>query len=169
MHITIRHAEPEDEEALHRNSLGERFIWGTLMLPFDSRQKTRAFISSASDATYLLVACIENEVVGSSGLHLQTQPRRRHVASLGMGVRDDYQGRGVGSALMDAMVDLADNWLNLIRLELCVWVDNERAIGLYQKFGFVIEGTHSCYAYRNGRYIDAYAMGRIRPSQTARM
>jgi putative acetyltransferase len=59
-----------------------------------------------------------------------------------MGVRDDWQGKGVGSALMRAALDLADNWLGLRRLELNVHADNERAIALYRKFGFEIEGTH---------------------------
>ena len=36
------------------------------------------------------------------------------------------------------------------------------AIALYRKFGFEIEGTHKAYALRDGRYVDAYAMARIR-------
>jgi putative acetyltransferase len=41
-----------------------------------------------------------------------------------MAVRDDWQGKGVGTALMEAALDLADNWLNLTRIELRVYVDN---------------------------------------------
>ena len=60
-----------------------------------------------------------------------------------MAVRDDWQGKGVGTAMMQAVVDLADKWLNLSRLELEVYTDNEPAMRLYQKFGFTIEGTGS--------------------------
>lgn len=81
-----------------------------------------------------------------------------------MSVRDDWQGRGVGSALMAAVIDLADNWLNLSRLELEVYTDNEPAIALYKKFGFVTEGTHPNFAYRNGEYIGVYAMARLKRS-----
>jgi putative acetyltransferase len=96
---------------------------------------------------------------------MHTLPRRRHAASLGMAVRDDFQGQGVGSALMQAMLNLADNWLNVVRLELVTWTDNEAALALYKKAGFVIEGTHRRYAFRDGQYVDAYALGRIRPGE----
>ena len=79
-----------------------------------------------------------------------------------MAVRDDWQGRGVGTALMVACIDLADNWLNLTRLGLEVYTDNEPAIRLYTKFGFEIEGTLRRIAYRDGHFVDSYAMSRLR-------
>lgn len=85
------------------------------------------------------------------------------MASVGMAVRDDWQGKGVGSALMQAATELADRWLNLTRLELAVYTDNAPAIHLYEKFGFVREGTLRQYAFRDGVFVDAYAMARLRP------
>ena len=84
-----------------------------------------------------------------------------------MSVRDDWHGRGVGTALMAAAIDLADNWLNYRRLELTVYTDNAAALALYRKFGFAIEGTLKDYAFRGGVFIDAYTMARIAPAQTA--
>jgi L-phenylalanine/L-methionine N-acetyltransferase len=78
-------------------------------------------------------------------------------------VRDDRQGKGVGTALMEAALDLADNWLNLARIELTVYVDNAPAIALYEKFGFEVEGTHRRFAFRKGEYVDAYSMARLKP------
>jgi putative acetyltransferase len=63
---------------------------------------------------------------------------------------------------MKAVVELADGWLNVTRLELTVYTDNARAVALYKKFGFVLEGTHKRYALRDGRYVDAHCMARIR-------
>lgn len=63
---------------------------------------------------------------------------------------------------MEAAIDLAENWLNLKRLELTVYSDNSRAIHFYEKFGFVIEGTLRKYAFRAGAYADAHAMARVR-------
>jgi putative acetyltransferase len=83
--------------------------------------------------------------------------------SIGIAVRSDWHGKGVGRALMQALVDLADNWLPVTRLELDVYTDNERAIRLYREFGFEIEGTHRAYALRDGKYVDSHAMARIRP------
>lgn len=65
-----------------------------------------------------------------------------------------WQGKGAGS-VMQAAVDLADRWLNLTWLELEVYTDNEAAVRLYRKFGFVLEGTLSRYAYRDGQFVDA--------------
>jgi putative acetyltransferase len=79
-----------------------------------------------------------------------------------MVVRDDFQGQGVGTALLQAALDLADNWLNLLRLELEVYTDNEPAVRLYTRAGFVIEGTLRQYAYRDGQYADVYAMARFK-------
>jgi putative acetyltransferase len=44
-----------------------------------------------------------------------------------------------------------------------VYTDNEPAVRLYKKFGFEIEGTLKKYAYRDGEYVDVYAMARFRP------
>jgi putative acetyltransferase len=79
-----------------------------------------------------------------------------------MAVHDAYAGRGAGRALMSGLIDLADRWLNYKRLELTVWVDNERAIGLYSSFGFEREGVHRAFAWRDGGYVDAVAMARLR-------
>ena len=76
-------------------------------------------------------------------------------------VRDDWQGNGVGTALMEACLDLADNRLGLTRLDLRVYVDNAQAISLYKKFGFDIEGTHRHFAFRNGEYVEGYSMARL--------
>jgi putative acetyltransferase len=68
----------------------------------------------------------------------------------------------VGTTLMEAAVDLAENWLNIGRIELEVFTDNVAALALYQKFGFVIEGTLRDFAFRDGRYVDSYLMARLR-------
>jgi putative acetyltransferase len=84
-----------------------------------------------------------------------------------MGVHDEWQGKGVGKALMRAGLDLADKWLNLTRLELEVYTDNEPAIRLYEQFGFECEGTLRQHAFRDGSYVDSYMMARLRPSSSA--
>jgi putative acetyltransferase len=50
----------------------------------------------------------------------------------------------------------------LSRLELTLYTDNEPALRLYKKLGFDIEGTHRRYAFRDGAYVDAYTMARVR-------
>jgi putative acetyltransferase len=162
--ITIRRTEPSDYEAVQLIFAGPQVVWGTLQLPFPSAELWRKRLSEPPEGLYSLSACVdENEVVGQLGLHtFPNQPRRRHAGQIGMAVRDDWQGKGVGTALMQAAIDLADNWINLTRLELEVYTDNEPAIRLYKKFGFTIEGTLLGFAYRDGQYVDTYMMARLR-------
>jgi len=161
--VNVRHAEPDDAEAIHRILSGPRATAGTLQMPLQSVEGIRTrFFSETREGLYHLVAYVDEEVVGHLGLETFTRPRRRHVGEIGMAVRDDWQGKGVGTALMEAALDLADNWLNLTRIELSVYTDNAAGIALYKKFGFEIEGTHRRYAFRNGEYVDAYSMARIR-------
>lgn len=161
--IKIRRAEPSDAEAMKKIFEYPNVIRGTLQLPFPSTEVWRKRLADSPDGAYSLLATVDNEVVGQLGLHtFPHHPRRKHVGQIGMAVRDDWQGQGVGSALMQAMTDLADKWLNLTRIELEVYTDNESAIHLYKKFGFVIEGTHPQFAYRDGQFVDVYAMARLR-------
>ena len=162
-HVNVRHAEPADYEAMHRIMSGPRAAAGTLQLPLQSAEAWRKRLAEPPDGLFMLVACVEGEVVGNLGLETPpNRPRMKHVGSIGMAVRDDWQGRGVGTALMEAALDLADNWLNLTRIELRVYVDNSAAVTLYKRFGFEIEGTHRRLAFRNGEYVDAYSMARLR-------
>ena len=65
---------------------------------------------------------------------------------------------------MAALIDYADRWVAVMRIELTVVTDNERAIALYRKFGFVQEGIFRAYGLRDGRYQDVLAMARLHPS-----
>ncbi len=161
--ITIRHAEAGDAEAFHRILTGPRVVEGTLQIPYQSPEWARKLLEERDQGSHILCAVAEGEVV--SNLDLVAYPglwRRRQVGEIHMAVRDDWHGKGVGTALMEAALDLADNWLNLIRLELTVYADNAAGIALYEKFGFEIEGTHRLVAFRNGEYVDVYSMARIK-------
>jgi putative acetyltransferase len=161
MTITIRHAEPGDYIALHQIFSGPKAFEGTLQMPFQSTEAMRKRYAETPTGYYPLVACDGSEIVGTATLIVVATARRRHVGEIGMAVRDDWQGRGVGSALMQAMLDIADNWLNLRRIELQVYADNAAGIALYTKFGFITEGTLRQYAFRNGHYVDALFMARL--------
>ena len=165
--LHIRRAEIDDLPAVLEIYRGPKAYAGTLQLPYPSREEWRQRLAESGNGVYSLVAVAGDLVVGTLSLHtFPNRPRRRHAATIGMGVHDDWQGKGVGSALMSACVDLADNWLNLTRLELEVYTDNEPAIRLYERFGFEREGTLRQYAFRDGQFVDSYVMSRLRPPAT---
>src|SRR5919107_1187224 len=101
--VIVRHAEPDDYRALHRIFSGLHAIAGTLQPPFPRAETWHERLSEPPEGLYSLVACVEGEVVGSFSLHTSpTRWRMRHVGSIGMAVRDDWQGKGIGTALMEA-------------------------------------------------------------------
>jgi L-phenylalanine/L-methionine N-acetyltransferase len=163
--ICVRAQEPEDLAAITEILNCPGVVAGTLRLPLRPLDVQRERFAQQQANDHSLVAEIDGRVVGTLGLHVESNPRRRHCGGLGMAVHDNYHGRGVGTALMAAAIDLADNWLGLHRLELHVYPDNAAGIRLYEKFGFVVEGTARDFAYRNGEFVDALAMARLRAAQ----
>ena len=65
---------------------------------------------------------------------------------------------------MQALCDYADQWGQILRIELTVFSDNARAVALYKRFGFEHEGTHRGFALRAGAYADAFSMARLHPN-----
>ena len=160
--ILIRACEPEDLAELSEALNQPRAVWGTLQMPFTSLEARRKRREALPVGHTVLVAVIGGKVIGSAGLHRADHRRRSHVASVGMAVHDAYAGRGAGGALMQALMEQADRWANYKRVELTVWSDNDRAIALYERFGFEPEGLLRAYAWRDGAYADALSMARLR-------
>lgn len=166
--LQIRRAEPDDCSAIYEIFSSPKVFAGTLQVPYPSREQWRQRLAEIGDGIYKLVAVVGERVVGMFDvITFPNRPRRRHVGAIGMCVHDEWQGKGIGKALMQAGLELADNWLNLTRLELEVYTDNEAAIRLYERFGFEHEGTLRQHAFRDGRYVDSYMMARLRPVSSA--
>lgn len=164
--LILRAQEPSDWPGLAALSELPGVRWGTLRLPFTSREHWRRLLEDPSDHRTNIVAVLDGAIVGSAGIW-QGTGRRRHSAGVGVSVHDDFHRRGIGSALMAALLDVADNWLDLKRLELTVFTDNAPAIGLYRKFGFETEGTRRADTFRDGKYVDTLQMARLRPGWPA--
>jgi L-phenylalanine/L-methionine N-acetyltransferase len=160
-HLTIRATRVDDYEAVTALFNLPKYRAGTARLPYQRPEQTRKWLESLSADALNIVAVLDGEIVGQAGLE-RRPGRRTHAAELGIGVHDDHQGKGVGTALMQEIVDAADNWLALGRLELTVFADNAPAIRLYEKFDFETEGLKKAFAFRAGRYADVLAMARLR-------
>jgi len=166
--LQFRRAAATDAEALARLMSDEDVISALLQTPYPGVEAWRKRLETqAADTDAIhLVAVHGSEVVASAGLHGHPNlPRLRHSAMLGIAVARAWQGRGVGSELMRRLLDLADNWLGLLRVELSVYTDNARAIAMYRRHGFEMEGTLRAFGLRHGRYDDVYTMARLHPDQ----
>ncbi len=87
------------------------------------------------------VAIVEESVVGWCDITSLHRQAFAHAGSLGIGVLTSYRGQGIGVALIQAALNKAQA-IGLTRIELTVRENNKRAIALYEKQGFLIEGLH---------------------------
>jgi L-phenylalanine/L-methionine N-acetyltransferase len=167
MTITVRRTTTKDAAAVARMMSDPAVYAGLMQLPFPSEEMWAARLTESlapGKTDLLLVAEKGGEVVGSAGMHpVGAALRRRHAMLIGISVAREAQRQGVGSALMAAMCGYADHWAGVLRMELTVYADNEPALALYRKFGFVVEGMHRAYAMRDGQYVDACCMARLHP------
>lgn len=165
--LTVRRATTQDAAAFAR-VMGDPAVYpGLMQLPYTSAEQWQARLAellAPGKADLMLVAERGGEVLGTVGLHpAHPALRRRHAMVLGLSVLPQARRQGVGAALMQAICDYADGWVQVLRLELTVFVDNAAAIALYRRFGFAVEGTHRAYAMRDGVYVDVHAMARLHP------
>lgn len=133
-----------------------------LQMPYQAVDSWRKRLAASTDRQIQLVALNDGQVIGHIGLDQYARIRQGHVGTVYMGVAGAWQGKGVGSRLMEAVLEIADNWMNLRRIELTVYADNEAAQQLYRKFGFDVEGRLRDYAVRDGVFTDALSMARLR-------
>jgi L-phenylalanine/L-methionine N-acetyltransferase len=160
--ILIRPQRLEDVAAMHNILRHPMVARTTLQIPSLEYGAAVERFSDSASYRHRFVAEVDGRVVGSASLSARQNPRSKHCGGLGMMVHPDYWGMGIGSRLMAQLLDMADNWLNLQRVELEVNIDNPAAIHLYEKFGFEIEGTKRFQSIGDGRWVHSHFMARIR-------
>lgn len=158
----LRAAEPEDLPALAEMMNLPGIRHGTLRTPFITEAGLTHLTTPVDPSTRNIVAVAAGVAIGIVTL-MPGKNRKAHSGDMALiSVHDAWAGRGVGKALLVAALDLADNWLNLQRVTLQVFADNKAALALYEGLGFIRECTLRADAFRNGGYVDAYAMARRR-------
>ena len=163
--FTIREATKADAQALLdyiRMVAGE-----TEFLSFDptewvtTLEQEEAFIEKhrTGENTLIIVAESEDRVVGLLNVHATHKKRLRHNGEFGITVAQSHWGTGIGSAFMTYMIDWAKKNPVIRKLNLKVNASNKKAIHMYEKFGFKIEGLIKRDIFLHGEFHDAYVMG----------
>jgi RimJ/RimL family protein N-acetyltransferase len=162
----IRPATPADADALLELKLTLDQETRFMMLEPGERRETPDIVAAqlmAIDAlpnAIVLVAEQAGALVGYVEAQGGTFRRNRHSASVVIGIRKAAAGRGIGTALLDALGEWAVR-CGVHRLELTVMEHNERAIGLYRRWGFEIEGKRRHSVRVDGVWIDELAMAKL--------
>jgi putative acetyltransferase len=159
--FTLRGLRTADAEELHALEQQPAMLHGNPGAPYRTLVQTREWIGKIASPEVALAA-LAGDILTGFGVLLPGKLRRAHTGTLALGVHDAWHGQGIGNALVTELLDLADNWLGLRRVELNVFVDNQRAIALYRKCGFDVEVLQRGAALRDGVLIDCYLMARLR-------
>jgi len=112
-----------------------------------------------SENEMMITAWDNDKLISVCGFHGSSLQRLRHRVSMGISVIKDYHNLGLGSILMNEIVSNAKKYNKKI-LELDVRIDNEAAIRIYEKVGFVKEGIKKGAFYVDGKYVDLLLMAK---------
>ncbi|WP_409253871.1 GNAT family N-acetyltransferase [Bacillus sp. SCS-153A] len=162
MQIEIRPIRVSDAEEVTEIMIQEKVMPNVVSLPSIRVERFETILKGASPEQHEFVAVSSGKVIGFAGLH-QGKGRRSHSATLFIMIHEEFHGKGAGTALVNKLIDLADNWLMLERVELTVLDNNQRAKHLYERLGFIDEGFSKGTIIQNGRYAGEYRMARFRP------
>ena len=166
--LLIREAEVEDAAELvsFLNRLSVETDFTSLdrngILMTDTEMELFLDKQARSENQITLLALLNDEIAGLVNITADQRKRVRHIGDLFIVIGKKYWNNGLGSLLLEEVVEWAQASGILRRLQLTVQTRNQAAVHLYQKNGFVIEGRQERGAYiGEGEFIDVYLMGRL--------
>ena len=161
MNITYREAEPSDagkflEYSKIVGSETDNLTFGAEGLSLSISQEADFIRKFAGNpGSIMIVAFDEGELIGTGAVSVVSgKPRFAHRREIAISVRKDYWGKGIGTGIMNVLMDFARKSGAEV-LELEVRSDNEAAISLYKKFGFEKIGTNEKFFKINGEFFAA--------------
>lgn len=157
--LIFRSRAAQDDSGLLDLFNEESFLHdASVRAPFASCEEMRLWLDGVVAAQkFEITAVLRGEVVGFGGLYALGEAQN-HLGWVILGVREAYQGRGIGSILMHMLLATAQVFVGLQRVQLTVFTDNAAATALYKKFGFEIEGRHRRFVRRGTDFVDAFTM-----------
>ena len=115
--------------------------------------------TNASPINEMILAVADGKIVGIGTINSSNKIKCRHCGELGIVVAKEYQGKGIGTTIIQKLIDWAKENGVTTRIQLDTRKDNEYAIRLYEKFGFEMEGCLRNQTLLNGTYYDLCVMG----------
>jgi len=160
MAVTIEKAEVSDAKAILEftkicGAETDNLSFGSDGIPVSLEQEENFIASSLdSNSAVFFVAKEGEEIVGTANYSVFSKERMAHRGEFGMSVKKSYWNKGIGTALLERILDFAKNTAKSEIVSLEVRSDNKPAIHLYSKFGFQKIGTFKGYFKVDGKFID---------------
>ncbi|WP_461813075.1 GNAT family N-acetyltransferase [Faecalimonas sp.] len=115
--------------------------------------------TNESSINEMLLAVVDGKIVGIGTINSSHKIKSRHCGELGIVVARAYQGKGIGTSIINQLIDWAKQNGTTTRIQLDTRKDNELAVKLYKKLGFELEGCLKNSTLLDGKYYDLYVMG----------
>ena len=154
---------------LHKAEVPLNWLFKIVILNIKALKSSRKMISEEQEEDIkklegdvnntMLLALDGDEIVGIATISSSHKIKSRHEGELGIVVAKKYQGQGIGSRLIEMLIDWCKGNGVTTRIRLDTRTDNTMAVSLYLKFGFVVEGCLRNQTLLNGKYYDLYIMG----------
>jgi len=160
MNITIEKAQPSDAFELLEylkiiGSESDNLTFGTDGLLCSVEEEAKFLASElVSQTSVTLVAKRAGKIIGNARFTGCLKERTKHRGDIGVSVLKSEWGNGLGSRLMETLLDFAKNTAHVEVITLEVNQTNKRAIALYEKFGFRKTGVFEAYTKLDGKYVD---------------
>jgi RimJ/RimL family protein N-acetyltransferase len=165
--VKIRYGAPSDAEQiiLHTKSVLKEnpFVMGTALEEFSvSVEDERRRINNHSEKELLLVAEVEGKIIGLLNFKRSFHKKFSHNGSFSMSIQESYTNQGIGSSLIRQLLQWAKEGQVVEKIYLEVFANNERAIHLYKKLGFIEEGRKKNHVKNGpGQYEDEIIMSQF--------
>lgn len=160
----IREATLADAEELQRYAarLFTEHLPGIYRRAVPTLEEEHDFIRAHTEPerSIMLLAEADGQVVGLLGFLARQLPQESHVGAFGISVDRDYRGNGIGSALIEALIEWAPRQ-GIRRIEVEAFAINERAIHLYEHLGFKQEGRRRSAVIIEDKAVDVIFLARI--------
>jgi putative acetyltransferase len=160
--LRIRLRDGRDSSDLLELFNEERFLhYASARGPFASSDELQSWLANiACSKSFEAVGVFAGKTIGFGGLYVMGEGLS-HSGWILLGVREAFQGRGIGARLLQMLMATASIMIGLRRVQLTVFGDNDPAIKLYRRFGFEIEGRHRDFVRRGDGFVDALTMAKL--------
>lgn len=166
--LHIQPLEKEDLEFLHNMRTNPDVMDYWFSEPYTNMEKLKKNFEQQQENESIRQFMLYHgqEKIGYLGLYGIIQ--RHRIAQFAIMIHPDHQGKGYAADATKLVVDYCFNQLNIHKLSLNVIKVNEKAIHIYRKVGFEVEGELKKQYFVNGSYHDAYVMSLFREDYVAR-